>query len=165
MSITSNSRPPGCQVSLFHNATTPLFFCGIEQDQRAIALDPAAVADDAVPGIIVASPAVAVPGGADALEELAQPRPLGRGLHIGRMDRVEHLPVEDVGHLAHLRFHPQRHVLDVAVDSAGRRDLVISVDSSATAACRRCAAGPSLRSTWRPAIETLPLVIPIGLNR
>ena len=24
----SNSRPPGCQVSLFHKATTPLFLAG-----------------------------------------------------------------------------------------------------------------------------------------
>ena len=76
---------------------------GIEQDQRTVAADPAAVADDVVAGIIIAAPAVAVPGGSEPLEELAQPPALGRGHHIGRVDRVEHLAVEHVGHLAHLR--------------------------------------------------------------
>src|SRR5215212_2166980 len=36
----------------------------IEEDQRAVAVDPAAVADDVVAGIIIAAPAVAVPGSA-----------------------------------------------------------------------------------------------------
>jgi hypothetical protein len=49
----------------------------VEQDQRAIAGDAAAVADDVVPGIVVAAPAEAVPGRPQTLEELAQPAALG----------------------------------------------------------------------------------------
>src|SRR5438270_2331117 len=101
----------------------------IKKDQRAIAANAAAVADDVVPGIVVAAPAIAVPGGAKPLQELAHSPALGRSDDVGRMDGIEHLAVEHIGHFAHLRFHPQRHVLDVRVDARSGWHLVISVDN------------------------------------
>ncbi len=144
--MTSNSRPPGWFVLLFHKATTPLFFGGIEQDQRAIARDPAAMADDAMSGIIVAAPAIAVIGLAEPLEELAKPAAFARSLHQRRMDRVQHLRRQNVGHLAHLRDHPQRHVLDVAVDAAGGRHAIVSVLELDRAPCRIVRARPAFRA-------------------
>src|SRR4029078_2175205 len=49
----------------------------VEQDEGAIALDTAPVTNDPVPGVIVATPTITVPGRADPLEELAQPATLG----------------------------------------------------------------------------------------
>ena len=61
MSITSNSSPPGCHCVAVPQRDDAALFLRIEQDQRAVALDPAAVTNDTMPRIIVAAPAVAVP--------------------------------------------------------------------------------------------------------
>ena len=63
----------------------------IEEDQGTIATDAAAVANDAMPGIIIASPPIAVPCRTKPLEELAEPAALGRGFDIRGVDGVEQL--------------------------------------------------------------------------
>src|SRR5688572_26252243 len=57
------------------------FLLGVEQDQGAIARNAAAMPDDAVAGIVVAAPAVAVVGLTEPLEEFAEPPALTRRLH------------------------------------------------------------------------------------
>ena len=81
MSITSNSRPPGWLRVAVPQGDDAALLLRVEQDQRTIAADAAAMADDVVPGIIVASPAIAVVGLAEPLEELAQAAALARRLH------------------------------------------------------------------------------------
>src|SRR4051794_33195657 len=84
--------------------------------------------DDPVPGIVVAAPAVPVPSGPEPLEELAHTAALSRSDDVWRVNGVEHTAVEHIGHFAHLGFHPERHVLDVAVDAGCTGNLVIGID-------------------------------------
>src|SRR5207342_2883947 len=66
----------------------------IEQDQRTIATDAAAMADDVVPGIFIASPAIAILRFAQALEELPHASAFTWRLHPPLVNCIEQLGTE-----------------------------------------------------------------------
>ena len=120
--------PFGRGLDEFHSTTTPERSARIEQDHRAVAAHPAMMADHPVAGIIEHPPAEPVGARSAVRSRNLRRRKFSPGrADPRRLHRGEHARRQHVGRQPHLRQHPDREVLDRAVDAARRRHPVIDV--------------------------------------
>ena len=115
----------GIAVPQRHHAAVE---CRVEQNQRAIARDTPAMANDPMSGIDILPPAEPIVGLAEPLEKFAKPTALARRLDQRLVYCREQRGRKHRRHVARLGDHPKRHVLDIAVDPARSRNPVIGFE-------------------------------------
>ena len=136
----------------------------IEQDQRAVAADAAAMADDVVPGIIVAAPAVAVPGGRRAARGTCAAGRARSGSRRSGAWIVSSTSASSTSGISPIcaTIHSDMSLMLLLMPPAAGHP-VISVDHRQRPPAGAVRPGPAA-VRLSPASETLPLVMPIGSN-